>query len=169
MNPATRRRLLWIVAIAGTAGAVAWVSVDDEEGIVTATRRAGAQGGKAAGAAKGVGTNGVPALLDLDRLEARKAGDMKADLFASRSWYVAPPAPPPPKPKAPPLPFTYAGRLIDDGRTTVFLSRQGRNQLVNPGDLIENTWRVEAIGTTTMTLIYLPLNESQTLALGAAP
>jgi hypothetical protein len=167
MKPATRRRLLWFVAIAGTAAAVAWVSVNDDEVIVARTRR-----GESTTSAKRVGnggTNGVAPLLQLDRLEARKAEDMKVDLFASRSWYVAPPPPPPPKPTAPPLPFTYAGRLIDAGRTTVFLNRQGRNQLVNPGDLIENTWRVEAIGTTTMTLTYLPLNESQILALGAAP
>ena len=163
MKPVTRR-LLWFVAVAGTAAAVAWVGGSDDEVIAVA----GVQRGGERRNDRQVAAKGATPVLQLAQLEAREFEDMKADLFAAKSWYVPPPAVAQ-KPKAPPLPFTYSGRLIEDGRSTVFLAQQGRNQSVHSGDVIENTWRVDAIGATSMTLTYLPLNESQTLALGAAP
>jgi hypothetical protein len=164
VKPVTRRRLLWFVAIAGTAAAVAWVDGSDDEVITAAgAHRPGGRNGERQVAAKG-----APLVLHLEQLEARDFEDVKSDLFAAKSWYVAPPVVAQ-KPKPPPLPFTYFGRLIEDGRTTVFLVQQGRNQFVRLGDLIEKTWRVDDISATSMTLTYLPLNERQSLALGAAP
>ena len=163
MKPAARR-LFWFVAIAGTVAAVAWVGGRDDEVITVAgARRGGGHGGDARAVSKG-----ATPVLQMEQLEARAFEDMKTDLFAAKSWYVPPPVVAQ-KPKPPPLPFTYSGRMIEDGRSTVFLVQQGRNQPVHSGDLLDNTWRVDAIGATSMTFTYLPLNESQTLALGAAP
>jgi hypothetical protein len=171
MKPATRR-LFWLLAVSGTVAAVAWVGGRDDEVIAVAgTQRAGQHRGDTGAAAKGAArgiANGAAPVLRLEQLEARAFDDMKADLVAAKSWYVPPPAVAE-KPKAPPLPFKYSGRMIDDGRTTVFLAHQDRNRPVKSGDLLDNTWRVDAIGATTMTFTYLPLNESQILALGAAP
>lgn len=162
MKPALRR-VLWTVAVAGTAAAVAWVDGgdDNEAGLA---RPSGA--GRRTDARAGL-KNVVPTLA-LERLDTRDFDEIKADLFAAKSWYVPPPVVAQ-KPKPPPLPFSYGGRIIEGDRTTVFLFGPDRNQPVRQGDLIDNTWRVDAINATVMKLTYLPLNESQTLALGAAP
>jgi hypothetical protein len=38
---------------------------------------------------------------------------------------------------------------------------------VGVGDVVDNTYRVESITDTHMTLIYLPLNIRQTLSVGS--
>jgi hypothetical protein len=101
-----------------------------------------------------------------------------ADLFASQSWYVAPPpapvmaasAPPPApvKPTAPPLPFTFIGKLDDRRALQVFLLRGEQVLVVREGDLIDKTYKVQRIDAERMTLVYLPLDVAQTLAVGSA-
>ena len=92
------------------------------------------------------------------------------DIFATRTWYVAPPPPPPakpPPPSAPPLPFSYIGKLEEAGATTVFLTRQGTNYSVKQGDQIDGTYRIDQISPQAVVLTYLPLNIRQTLPIGA--
>jgi hypothetical protein len=90
-----------------------------------------------------------------------------------------PPAPPPPPapapapapaaaPTAPALPFQFFGKLDDGERLRVFLLRGERIHTVSVGDVIDGTYRVERIDGGQMTLIYLPLNISQTLSVGSA-
>ncbi len=165
MKPETRRWLLLSLALAGTLAAGAWVSEEEDQVVGAATTRGRRDGGREPAVRKGGGA--LPE-LHLEQLAARQFDDMKLDLFAQKSWYVPPP-PPPPKPRPPPLPFVFAGRMIEDGRTTVFLSRPGSNLVVKTGEIIDRTWQVSEINATQMTLIYLPLNENQILALGAAP
>jgi hypothetical protein len=164
VKPATRRWLLWSCALAATLAAVAWVGIDDDKVISPAPdrRHAERRDGMPATA------KGALPTLRLEQLESRVFAEMKADLFAAKSWQVPLPVVTE-KPKPPLLPFVYAGRLIVDSRTTVFLSRQDSNQLVHLGDVVDKTWRVDDISATSMKLTYLPLNESQTLSLGAAP
>lgn len=111
-----------------------------------------------------------PGALKIDKLQRAPAEEAETDLFAAKSWYVPPPPPkpvPPPPPSAPPLPFVYLGKLIEDGQQTVFLSKQERNYVVKMGDTIEGTYRVEEISSRVMTLVYLPLNIKQTLMIGS--
>jgi hypothetical protein len=100
-----------------------------------------------------------------------------ADLFAVQSWYVAPPpapimaaAPsaPPAKPKAPPLPFKFIGKLDDSQQLQVFLLRGEQVLVVREGDLIDKTYKVQRIDAERMTLVYLPLDIAQSLAVGSA-
>jgi hypothetical protein len=116
-----------------------------------------------------------PPALDLERLAARKSGAPSGDPFRAQSWQSlaeaearrnAPPPPPPPKPQAPPLPFTYMGKLIDDGRIVVFLTQGDRNHIVRQGDTIDGTWRVDAVTEERLSLTYLPLKQKQELAFG---
>lgn len=108
--------------------------------------------------------------LRSDRL-IREAADWDVvDIFAARSWYVPPPPPPPakpPPPSAPPMPFSYIGKLEEAGATTVFLTRQGTNYSVKQGDQIDGTYRVEQISPQAIVLTYIPLNIRQTLPIGA--
>jgi hypothetical protein len=106
--------------------------------------------------------------VQLDRLVKRTAPAPAGDPFRPQSWAPQePPArrvhAPPPRPQAPPLPFAYMGRLLDDGATTVFLAKQDRNYSVRSGDTIDGTYRVEQIGDEAVVLVYLPLNARQTL------
>ncbi|MDO9197001.1 hypothetical protein [Rhodoferax sp.] len=91
-----------------------------------------------------------------------------ADLFAVRSWQ--PPPPPPRKaeaPKAPPLPFRYLGKVLDDAEIMVFLEQSARTHLVRKGDLLAD-YKVDEITTSGMTFVYVPLNEKQSLTFGSA-
>jgi len=109
---------------------------------------------------------GIP--LEKLRRPAERANAV--DVFVSKSWYVPPPpakALPPPPPLAPPLPFTYMGKLLDaPDRVVVFLVRGDRVYTVSPGDVIDDTYRVEALAGGQLTLTYLPLDIKQTLNIG---
>jgi hypothetical protein len=115
--------------------------------------------------------------VDLDRLAARKGAPPAGDPFKALSWQSvaqeearknAPPPPPPPRPQAPPLPFTYMGKLIEDGRIAVFLTQGDRNHIVRQGDTIDGTYRVDAVTEERLSLTYLPLKQKQELAFGGA-
>jgi len=104
-------------------------------------------------------------------------GDAGTDLFAAKSWYVAPPPPPPPppvvalpppKPVAPALPFTYMGRLGGaPGEAVVYLVKGDRTFPVKGGETLEGVYRVEKIEAAQVEFTYLPLNEKQVLLIGA--
>ena len=112
--------------------------------------------------------------LDIEKLkrEPSAAGGTAgtADLFAPHSF-----APPPPKtaaaPAAPPgppqLPFTYLGKVIDGGRTSVFVARGDENYSLEAGQTIAGSYRVERIDDTAVTFTYLPMKARQKLAIPA--
>ena len=115
--------------------------------------------------------------IELDRLAARKGVAPASDPFRALTWQSvaqeearknAPPPPPPPPPQAPPLPFTYMGKLIEDGRIVVFLTQGDRNHIVRQGDTIDGTYRVDAVTEQRLALTYLPLKQKQELAFGGA-
>lgn len=89
------------------------------------------------------------------------------DPFRGKTWFIPPPPPPPAKPTAPPLPFQFLGKLIEDGETRVFLNHQGKHLIARVGDVINGTYTVEAIAGGKMSFLYMPLKESQVLAIGA--
>lgn len=115
-----------------------------------------------------------PGELDLAQLRRTASTDEPANLFAGKSWYVPPPPPappkfaPPPPPVAPPLPFTYLGRYQDSATSVIFLVRGDRVLMVNAGDVIEGTYRVDGIVGSTLVLTYLPLDIKQSLDVGSA-
>jgi hypothetical protein len=163
-----------IVGIAGTLAAVAWVNSDGDELAAPEPRQRGVEATPGRGEARPQRRDAkggqAPQQLNLARLDTRAIDDMKADLFATKSWYVPPPPPPPqppPKPQPPPLPFKVIGRMLNDGETAVFVSNGDRNQALRVGDVVDGVWRVDTIDATRMTFTYLPLNETRFLALGA--
>lgn len=88
-------------------------------------------------------------------------------LFGSKSWYapsISIPVStlPPPPPSAPPLAFTFLGRMVDRGEVTIFLSKGGRQHTVKVNDVLDDTYRVDKITATDAVLTYLPLNIQQT-------
>jgi hypothetical protein len=103
---------------------------------------------------------------------AQAAAGASVALFGSQNWN--PPQPPPPKPAppppptAPPVPFTYLGKKSEDGKWEVYVGRGDQTLILHENSEIDGTYRVDAIRPPTMTLTYLPLKQSQTLAIGGA-
>jgi hypothetical protein len=101
-------------------------------------------------------------------------GQKDAGPFSHQDWTPPPPpppppepAPPPPPPTAPPLPFTFIGKSVADGAWEVYLVRGDRTYVVRgKGDVIDGTYRVDAIAPPVLTLTYLPLNQVQQLNIG---
>jgi hypothetical protein len=96
-------------------------------------------------------------------------------LFATHSWYVAPPPPPPPppagpveppKPVAPPLPYQFLGTYTPDGQPPVYLLSNGdRVYDVHLGDTLDKVYSVDRINNGQLVLTYKPLNIQQQLSL----
>ena len=109
--------------------------------------------------------------LSLEKLQRSPSEESAQldDLFKPKSWYVPPPPPkpgPPPPPAPPPLPFKYLGKMMEEGKLTVFITNQDRNYAVKTGDTIEGSYRVDSVETQRVLFTYLPLNMQQTLVIG---
>jgi hypothetical protein len=68
----------------------------------------------------------------------------------------------------PPLPFTYLGRVVENGRERIFLASAQKNYLAQRGDVLENDYRIDRINEHQILFTYLPLKIGQTLETGAA-
>lgn len=173
MLTAKKRGWLLAGALALTLVAVGWVQVNDSPTVVVveepvktspspSPERSRQQQNRAAG-------------IQLDKLQRQPVPMAEVEnVFSAKSWYVPPPPPPPsslrdappPPPMAPPLPFTYVGKLVEEGKTTVFLATPDRNFMVKEGDVINGTYHVDQLKAPLMILTYLPLNIKQTLQIG---
>jgi hypothetical protein len=113
--------------------------------------------------------------LDLAKLERPSKDELAAatvDPFSRRSFEPAAPAPgaaaqAPAKPTAPALPFTYLGKLIEDGKLEVFLGRGDDSYSVVAGRKIGSDYRVDKVTETSVTFTYLPLKTKQVLDIPA--
>lgn len=164
----TQRTVAWLVFF-GVAAAVAWAPghwlEQDEAGAsepVVAVSRSPAQ---------------VPASTAIRSPSAPLAA---VDLFASKSWKPAvvlatvietPVAVTPVETLrvAPALPFHFVGRLQNHDDQQVFLQSGEKLYVVRRGDVIDETYRIEQISDTELSLVYLPMQLSQTLSVGSAP
>lgn len=158
-----RRWLILGSLMTATLVAAVWVSEHEAEQavVVSAAKPRG----------KAVQADNEPRQIALDKLQRVPAAEDEAvsDLFSTKSWYVPPPPPkplPPPPPAPPPLPFAYLGKLVEDGKTTVFLTRQNRNYAIQQGDTIDGTYRADTVDASRVVFTYLPLNMQQTLIIG---
>ena len=107
--------------------------------------------------------------------EARAPLTTADPLFASSSWVVAPPPPPPappppppPPPTAPPLPYVFMGRFEQGGNQLVILTRGNRVVTAAQGDVLENSYRIDRIEASKVTMTYLPLGTTQFLPTGSS-
>jgi hypothetical protein len=101
------------------------------------------------------------------------------NLFGKGGWFVPPPplpppAPPPPPPPAPPpapppLPYAFLGKYSEGGMHLAILAKGNRVITAAPGELLENTYRLERIDSSSILFTYLPLGTTQTLSTGGGP
>ena len=121
-------------------------------------------------AARAEGGTEVMRLIPRDQLIGQD-GDGNGSVFGTHSWNPPPPAPPPsaeaPPPSAPPIPFTFIGKALGDGRWEVYVAQGEHVQSVRAGDTVAGAWRIDAVAPPVMTLTYLPLGQQQQMNIGA--
>ena len=115
----------------------------------------------------------VAALIPREQLIPVDAEDREdRDLFPSLSW-----TPPPPKPEilatplppmAPPVPFVYLGKKLEGDLWEVYLGRGEQVFIVREGMTLDGTYQVKGINPPTLTLVYLPLKQAQTIPIGGS-
>jgi len=71
------------------------------------------------------------------------------------------------EPQTPSNPYTYAGKLVNDGQVIVFLTDGTKNYAVQVGDYLGADWRIDAIYLPEVTFKYVPLNTQVKLYIGA--
>lgn len=168
----TKRAVGW-VAFFGVAAALTWLPeyfTSSEEGDAAVAAVATPTKSKTRGALPAAAATGKPAVVK----DLSPAGD----LFAARSWKVAPQlatvteqpvnlTPVVQVPTAPPMPFQFIGKLNDRTDLQVFLQNGEKIYVVRKGDVIDDTWRIEGISDVELSFVYLPLHLSQTLSVGS--
>ena len=106
--------------------------------------------------------------IDLAKLEERMDEGAKIDAFAPRNFSpVIPPqaaAGRPAKPEAPALPFRYLGKMVEDGKLSVFLANGDESITVHAGQRIGD-YRIDKITEAEVRFTYLPLKTRQSLPL----
>jgi hypothetical protein len=71
--------------------------------------------------------------------------------------------------QAPPLPFKFIGRYVEDGQAKIFVQNQDQDFVLKVGDTIQQIYKVAAVSASTVTFVYLPLGQEQSLDLGSGP
>lgn len=163
----TAKHGLAVLLVVGAVGTALWI-----DGRERAQPRAPAARVKQNANQAVLRETGAPALpqLQLDRLTQRTSRSNAAgDPFESRGWTVPRQrprevAPEPVVEQAPPLPFRYLGKWTERNRVAVVLGREGRNYIAAVDEVLDGTYRIDAIENNRVVLTYLPLGEKQSLA-----
>ena len=69
-------------------------------------------------------------------------------------------------PQAPANPYSYAGKVVEDGQVMVFLTDGTNNHVVKAGDVIDGVWKVLAIRPPQLILKYVPLKTEVNIEIG---
>lgn len=105
-------------------------------------------------------------------LDADTVSDMaqkEPPIFHAQTWN-----PPPPKvvkkeepPKAPPWPYTYLGQQFTGGVWWVYLMLGEETRAIKKDQVLDGKYRIEKIDPPHLSVTFLPLNEVQTVTIGA--
>jgi hypothetical protein len=110
--------------------------------------------------------------INLDRLRRGEARLPQNDPFSRKDFGGQKPAAPvavpnaTAKPVAPPLPFQYFGKLIENGKTEVFVMSGEELVSIVAGQTV-GEYRVDKVTDASISFTYLPLKMKQTLDLRA--
>lgn len=165
-QPARKKSAPWVwPALLLTIAATAWITVsEDPEGEPMVLRAEPAGAGRAKqqdtrsefAAALPLFTPRVPIEYDPE------------DLFPGDPPTLEPDEAAPAKPTTPPLPYTYAGRLIEHAQPIVFLQRGNHSLAVRSGEVIDGVWRLDEVTQTSLSFSYLPLGTAVPLTFGVS-
>lgn len=74
-----------------------------------------------------------------------------------------------PAPQAPPLPFSFVGKITEADSVKFFLQADNVVYSVKVGDMLTQQYQLVAAENGKLSLRYLPLNITQTMLYGSAP
>ena len=116
--------------------------------------------------------------LRMNKMVVRDPFGPLAPEFVPPPQVVAPPPPPPPvaaepapppPPTAPPLPFTAVGAIqgkkIANGQLQAFIQHGDNLSVIQKGDTVAGSYRVDEITSDRVVFTYLPLGQKQSLQL----
>lgn len=164
------RTLLMVIGLCGAAYLALFANKEPNDGIAEAVSKP---------QSKMIGENlhqkakvlVVEQIIPRERLINNNSEKNTENIFTSQSW-----GPPPTPivstpqviaPTAPPMPFLYVGKKFEDGVYEVYLTLGEKTYAVKNDDVLENIYRIDSIKPPILTLTYLPLNQTQSLQIGA--
>jgi hypothetical protein len=164
----SRQQGLWLAALL-TALLCGWTAWREQESLTLSTQDAvpRRQASTTVPTAPVTSTSEAGGLLERDPMV-----ESKTDLFRYISFQPpapkalpTPPSSPPPKPSAPTFPYQYFGRMVDvDGRTVTYLTRGDTLIPIHARQLLDNTYRIDAVTETQIVVTYVPLEEKIVIA-----
>lgn len=175
----TKNRTYGWIALVVAATALAYWAPSLESDLVSPTAAVQKRNTSSPASADAAGVSGAGQNTTLLKIKSRSEVQDISNSFAAQQW--TPPvkavavrarnvaSQPDASPQAPALPFRFLGRYIEDGQTIVFLAFNEQNLAVKVGDTLQQTYKVQAVTTSAMTLVYLPLNQTQILDIGPLP
>ncbi len=174
-----KRAFFWM-ALAAAALLVIYLAPPVDQKVVAPAKAVGPRVGVTSATASARPTESAkPSATTVLKLLPRSNDEDAPGSFMSEQWtvpvkvVVVKAAPhvvlPEPPPQAPALPFRFLGRYVEDGQTVVFLQHNDQNFAARVGDVLQQDYKVQAVTASAMTFVYLPLNQSQNLEIGALP
>jgi hypothetical protein len=165
MRQAKKRNASWIwPALLLTLAATAWAALSEDTGAELAAPRMEQSGYRSL-----IKKTPSPESAELTPFTPRAAIDYDPeDLFPGDTPPREEAELEPARPTTPALPFTYAGKLVENGLIVVFLQHGERALTVKAGEVVDNDWRIESISGSTLLFSYLPLGTVVPLTFGVS-
>lgn len=163
MNKANARQWIIFSLFALTLGAVVWVNQLEESDVQNLSQETNERSEFSSDTSSGQTFNASTA-------KKTRYKNSEQDIFeVPAQQSVAPVIPQSYTPPVviPPLPFTYLGRVVENGRERIFLASAQKNYLAQRGDVLESNYRIDRIDAHHILFTYLPLKIGQTLEIGA--
>lgn len=163
----------WYLLAPAFLGALALVLFSETPGAkteVVSAVRGHSSPATVAHSASGVAAS-LPRLMDRKSLfPVPNTPRVGGDLFAGRDWSPPPSAPAAEAsaPTAPPFPFEYIGKKREAGAWEVFLAKDESTFVLKEGQVAEQAYQVVRIAPPDLTVVYLPMNHTYTVAIGEA-
>ena len=166
---ASHRKAILFTILGGVVAFILWDPAHQQNLSPPSSRASPQRHSQNEGAAAAPGAKGEAKTLALALPERPALGEPRSELFGPQSWQ-----PPAPKitaaaaaPSAPPMPYRFAGRLVQNGQLQVFLSKGDTPIPIKQGEVLDGTYRVESIGEDRITLVYLPLGHKEIIPVSA--
>jgi hypothetical protein len=157
--------------------AVVYFAPEPEGDVVVPTARTSSASLASDQQREAAATGSLGAAPEILAIRPRLFGDQESGPFEQVAWEapVPPPSlaqveeapPPPPPPQAPPLPFKVLGQYSESGEVGVFLLHNDKTLVARVGDTLAEQYKVESLTGEVMTLLYVPLQQQQTLVISA--
>jgi hypothetical protein len=151
-----RTRTIVIASAAAAVAVLAYFAPEPPSGRLTSAVTSASR--RAAGSPPATGV--APAALP----ERTAIGRPLGEPFAVPSWGPSAPAgarAPQQTAVVPPVPYTYAGKLISAGKVQLFVAKGDRVFPVVKGETLDGAYRVESVAPDAITLLNVPLGRRE--------